>query len=325
MSLFDRLATRIKGRGIKIVFPEGNEPRILKAAVKLAQQHLVEPILLGIESSIKNQARQLKLNLSGVQILDLNRYPQAQYQRMLEALVLRRHGKTSRAQARQWLKNPNYFGTMLVYMHFANGMISGADHSTADTVLPALQIIKTKPGIKRVSGAFLMMRGTRKFVFADCAINLQLSAAGMCEVARESARTARLFGIDPKLAMLSFSTKGSAKGPMVTKVQQATQLVHQQAPRLPVDGELQLDAALSPIVARKKAPRSKVAGHANVLIFPELQSGNIGYKLVQRLGGFEALGPILQGLKYPVSDLSRGCDTEDVYKIAIINAVQSLE
>ena len=325
MSLFDRLTTKIRGQEIKIVFPEGNDPRILKAAVKLVQQHLITPVLLGTVKSIQDRARQLGLSLSGIKILNPDQCSPVKYQRMLEALVLRRHGKTSRDQARQWLKNPNYFGTMLVYMHFADGMVSGANHSTADTVLPALQIIKTQPGIKRVSGAFLMVRGARRLVFADCAINLQLSAAGMCEVARESARTARFFGMDPKIAMLSFSTKGSAQGKMVTKVQQATRLVHKQAPKLPVDGELQLDAALSPTVAKKKAPHSRIAGHANVLIFPELQSGNIGYKLVQRLGGFEALGPILQGLKYPVSDLSRGCNAEDVYKIAIINAVQSLK
>ncbi|MBY7147451.1 phosphate acetyltransferase, partial [Levilactobacillus brevis] len=171
---------------------------------------------------------------------------------------------------------------------------------------------------------FIMQKGDERYVFADCAINIELDAAGMAEVAIESAHTAKVFDIDPKVAMLSFSTKGSAKGDMVTKVQEATALAHESAPDLPLDGELQFDAAFVPSVGTQKAPDSKVAGHANVFVFPELQSGNIGYKIAQRFGGFEAIGPILQGLNKPVSDLSRGCNEEDVYKIAIITAAQSL-
>ncbi|QBP18795.1 phosphate acetyltransferase [Acetilactobacillus jinshanensis] len=325
MNLLDQLKTEVKGHHQKIVFPEGGDFRVLEAAAKLANDQVVEPVLLGSADKIKDLANQNGLNLNHVKIIDIKKYPKADYDKMLNALVARRHGKTTREQAKQWLQDPNYFGTMLVYMRLVDGMVSGAIHPTADTVRPALQIIKTKPGVKRVSGAFLMVKGDHRYVFADCAINLTLDADAMSEVAVESAKTAKLFGIDPKVAMLSFSTKGSAKGPMVTSVQQATQLARQKDPKLAIDGELQLDAALVPEVAELKAPGSKVAGHANVLIFPELQSGNIGYKLVQRLGGYEALGPILQGLKYPVSDLSRGCSASDIYRIAIINALQSIK
>lgn len=324
MNLLSHLKNEVKDYSKKIVFPEGTDARVLTAAAKLASDNLIQPILLGSAKQIKTVAKQHNLSLDGFKIIDINSYPQKAYQKMLDSLVKRRHGKTTRDQAKQWLRDPNYFGTMLVYMQLADGMVSGAIHPTADTVRPALQIIKTKPGVKRVSGAFLMIKGAKRYVFADCAINLTLDANAMSEVAIESAKTAKLFGIDPKVALLSFSTKGSAKGPMITNVQKATKLVHQKAPKLPADGELQLDAALVPKVAKSKAPQSEVAGHANVLIFPELQSGNIGYKLVQRLGGYEALGPILQGLKYPVSDLSRGCSAGDVYRVALINALQSI-
>lgn len=250
--------------------------------------------------------------------------PSDQHQAMLDALVERRKGKNTPEQAAEMLKYPNYVGTMMVYMGQADGMVSGAVHATGDTVRPALQIIKTKAGVHRISGAFIMQKGDERYVFADCAINIELDAAGMAEVAIESAHTAKVFDIDPKVAMLSFSTKGSAKGDMVTKVQEATALAHESAPDLPLDGELQFDAAFVPSVGTQKAPDSKVAGHANVFVFPELQSGNIGYKIAQRFGGFEAIGPILQGLNKPVSDLSRGCNEEDVYKVAIITAAQSL-
>ena len=201
-------------------------------------------------------------------------------------------------------------------------MVSGAVHSTGATVRPALQIIKTKPGQKRISGAFIMQKGEERYIFADCAINIELDAETMAAVALQSAETAELFGLDPKVAMLSFSTKGSAKGEMVTKVAEATKLVQAQAPTLAVDGELQFDAAFVPEVGALKAPGSKVAGHANVFVFPSLEAGNIGYKIAQRFGGFEAVGPILQGLNAPIADLSRGTSEEDVYKVALITAAQ---
>lgn len=324
MELFDSLKQKINGQNKTIVFPEGEDERVLGAASRLVADGLVKAIVLGKQSQIETTATNHAIDLSQLTILDPAQMPSDQHQAMLDALVERRKGKNTPEQAAEMLKDPNYVGTMMVYMGQADGMVSGAVHATGDTVRPALQIIKTKAGVHRISGAFIMQKGDERYVFADCAINIELDAAGMAEVAIESARTAKVFDIDPKVAMLSFSTKGSAKGDMVTKVQEATALAHESAPDLPLDGELQFDAAFVPSVGTQKAPDSKVAGHANVFVFPELQSGNIGYKIAQRFGGFEAIGPILQGLNKPVSDLSRGCNEEDVYKVAIITAAQSL-
>lgn len=324
MELFDSLKQKINGQNKTIVFPEGEDERVLGAASRLVADGLVKAIVLGKQSQIETTATNHAIDLSQLTILDPAQMPSDQHQAMLDALVERRKGKNTPEQAAEMLKYPNYVGTMMVYMGQADGMVSGAVHATGDTVRPALQIIKTKAGVHRISGAFIMQKGDERYVFADCAINIELDAAGMAEVAIESAHTAKVFDIDPKVAMLSFSTKGSAKGDMVTKVQEATALVHESAPDLPLDGELQFDAAFVPSVGTQKAPDSKVAGHANVFVFPELQSGNIGYKIAQRFGGFEAIGPILQGLNKPVSDLSRGCNEEDVYKVAIITAAQSL-
>ncbi|GEA99452.1 phosphate acetyltransferase [Levilactobacillus brevis] len=324
MELFDSLKQKINGQNKTIVFPEGEDERVLGAASRLVADGLVKAIVLGKQSQIETTATNHAIDLSQLTILDPAQMPSDQHQAMLDALVERRKGKNTPEQAAEMLKDPNYVGTMMVYMGQADGMVSGAVHATGDTVRPALQIIKTKAGVHRISGAFIMQKGDERYVFADCAINIELDAAGMAEVAIESAYTAKVFDIDPKVAMLSFSTKGSAKGDMVTKVQEATALAHESAPDLPLDGELQFDAAFVPSVGTQKAPDSKVAGHANVFVFPELQSGNIGYKIAQRFGGFEAIGPILQGLNKPVSDLSRGCNEEDVYKVAIITAAQSL-
>lgn len=325
MDLFSGLAAKIKGQNKTIVFPEGEDERILGAAIRLQKDGLLTPVLLGEKDQIKATADKNGFDLTNVQIIDPKNYPGADKQAMLDALVERRKGKNTPEQATEMLKDVSYFGTMLVYMHKVDGMVSGAVHPTGDTVRPALQIIKTKPGSKRISGAFIMQKGDQRFVFADCAINIELDAAAMAEVAVQSAATAKLFDIDPKVALLSFSTKGSAKGEMVTKVAQATEMAHELAPELPLDGELQFDAAFVESVGTQKAPGSTVAGHANVFVFPDLQSGNIGYKIAQRLGGFEAVGPILQGLNAPVSDLSRGCNEEDVYKVSLITAAQSVE
>lgn len=324
MDLFESMKAKINGKNIKIVFPEGDDVRILGAASRLATDNLVAPIVLGDEAEIMQLADDNKIDMSQVSIIDYLKQPADEIDAMVAAIVERRNGKTDEAKARQWLKDPNYFGTTMVYMNKVDGMVSGANHPTGDTVRPALQIIKTKPGVKLISGAFIMQRDDERYLFADCAINIELDAAGMAEVAVESAATARRFDIDPKVALLSFSTKGSAKGEMVTKVQEATKLAQEKDPETPIDGELQFDAAFVPSVGAKKAPGSKVAGNANVFVFPELQSGNIGYKIAQRLGGFEAIGPILQGLNQPVSDLSRGANEEDVYKVAIITATQAL-
>ncbi|WP_461240466.1 phosphate acetyltransferase [Paucilactobacillus sp. N302-9] len=324
MDLFSELSAKIKGQNKTIVFPEGEDKRVLGAAIRLQKDGLLTPVLLGTQAEIEMTASENGFDLTGVQIIDPATYPEADKKEMLDSLVERRKGKNTPEQAAEMLKDVSYFGTMLVYLKKVDGMVSGAVHATGDTVRPALQIIKTKPGSKRISGAFIMQKGDQRYVFADCAINIELDAPGMAEVAVQSAQTAELFGIDPKVALLSFSTKGSAKGDMVTKVQEATDLAHELDPKLAVDGELQFDAAFVESVGAQKAPGSTVAGHANVFIFPELQSGNIGYKIAQRFGGFEAIGPILQGLNAPISDLSRGSNEEDVYKVSIITAAQAL-
>ncbi len=324
MELFEQLSSQIKGQGKTLVFPEGEDVRIQGAAVRLAAEELVKPILLGSKAAIEATAAANNFDLSGLQIIDPAEYPADAREKMVDALVERRNGKTDAATASKWLEDVNYFGTMLVYLEVADGMVSGATHPTGDTVRPALQIIKTAPGSSRISGAFVMQRDDERYIFADAAINIDIDAQTMAEIAVQSANTAKVIGIDPKVAMLSFSTKGSAKAPQVDKVAEATQLAKTAAPELAIDGELQFDAAFVESVAAAKAPESEVAGHANVFVFPDLQSGNIGYKIAQRLGGFEAIGPVLQGLAKPISDLSRGANEEDVYKVAIITAAQAL-
>lgn len=324
MDLFDNLKQKVAGANKTIVFPEGQEPRIFRAAIRLKNDGLVVPILLGKVDEIKQNAENEGVDLGDIELIDPNTYPEDKFAEMVEAFVERRKGKNTKEQAETMLRDVNYFGTMLVYMDKADGLVSGAIHSTGDTVRPALQIIKTKPGVSRTSGAFVMVKGDERYLFADCAININPGAQELAEIAVESANTAKIFDIDPQVAMLSFSTMGSAKSDEVTKVQEAVKLAKELAPNEKIDGELQFDAAFIPVVAKQKAPESEVAGHANVFVFPELQSGNIGYKIAQRLGGFEAIGPVLQGLNKPVSDLSRGSVEEDVYKVAIITAAQAL-
>lgn len=326
MNIFEQLKSKISDQHKTIVFPEGEDSRIQGAAVRLADEGLVNVILLGNEVAIDQTAEEHHFDLSQVKVIDPLTYPESKLEALNAALVQRRKGKTDSATAAKWLKNVNYFGTMLVYMGIADGMVSGATHPTGDTVRPALQIIKTAPGSSRISGAFIMQKGDERYVFADAAINIDIDAQTMAEIAVQSAKTAQVFDIDPKVAMLSFSTKGSAQHPTVDKVAQATQLAKDLAPDLAdkIDGELQFDAAFVENVAKSKAPDSQVAGQANVFVFPSLEAGNIGYKIAQRLGGFEAIGPILQGLAKPVSDLSRGANEEDIYKVAIITAAQAL-
>lgn len=324
MDLFDNLKQKVAGANKTIVFPEGQEPRIFRAAIRLKNDGLVVPILLGKVDEIKQNAENEGVDLGDIELIDPNTYPEDKFAEMVEAFVERRKGKNTKEQAETMLRDVNYFGTMLVYMDKADGLVSGAIHSTGDTVRPALQIIKTKPGVSRTSGAFIMVKGDERYLFADCAININPGAQELAEIAVESANTAKIFDIDPQVAMLSFSTMSSAKSDEVTKVQEAVKLAKELAPNEKIDGELQFDAAFVPVVAKQKAPESEVAGHANVFVFPELQSGNIGYKIAQRLGGFEAIGPVLQGLNKPVSDLSRGSVEEDVYKVAIITAAQAL-
>lgn len=324
MNLFENLKKKIEGKNIKVVFPEGNDERVLGAAIRLAADELIHPIVLGKEEDIAKLAKDSGFTSEGIEIIDPETYDEVKKQEMLEALLERRQGKLDEEGAKEWLQNVNYFGTMLTYMGLADAMVSGAIHSTGDTVRPALQIIKTKPGVRRTSGAFIMSKRRETYLFADCAINIDPNAQELAEIAVESAKTAELFDIEPIVSLMSFSTKGSAQGAQVDKVVEATKIAQDLAPEYKFDGELQFDASFVPAVAELKAPDSEVAGQARVMIFPEIQSGNIGYKIAQRLGGYEAIGPILQGLNKPVSDLSRGCIEEDVYKLSIITAAQTL-
>lgn len=321
--LFEQLKDKVTPERKKIVFPESLDERILEAAATLSGEGVLTPILIGGVAEIKEKAESLDLDISACMIVDPEQY--ADFDEMVASFVERRKGKATPEQAEEILKNPNYFGTMLVYRDDADGLVSGAVHSTSDTVRPALQIIKTKPGVKKTSGVFIMIRKEEKYVFADCAINIAPDAEDLAEIAEESANTAKLFDMDPRVAMLSFSTKGSAQSEETERVVQALEIAKEKNPDLVIDGEFQFDAAFVPSVAKKKAPGSVIQGDANVFVFPSLEAGNIGYKIAERLGGFEAVGPILQGLAKPVNDLSRGCSTEDVYKLALITAAQALE
>ncbi|WP_283265296.1 phosphate acetyltransferase [Streptococcus dysgalactiae] len=324
-SLFGGLRENILGKNMKIVFPEGNDERVVRAAARLKFEGLLEPIILGQSEEVRSLLTKLGFADQDYTIINPNDY--ADFERMKEAFVEVRKGKATLEDADKMLRDVNYFGVMLVKMGLADGMVSGAIHSTADTVRPALQIIKTKPGISRTSGVFLMNREntSERYVFADCAINIDPTAQELAEIAVNTAETAKIFDIDPKIAMLSFSTKGSGKAPQVDKVREATEIAKGLNPDLALDGELQFDAAFVPETAAIKAPDSAVAGQANTFVFPDLQSGNIGYKIAQRLGMFDAIGPILQGLNKPVNDLSRGSSAEDIYKLAIITAAQAIE
>ncbi len=324
-SLFGGLREKILGKNMKIVFPEGNDERVVRAAARLKFEGLLEPIILGQSEEVRNLLTKLGFADQDYTIINPNEY--ADFDKMKEAFVDIRKGKATLEDADKMLRDVNYFGVMLVKMGLADGMVSGAIHSTADTVRPALQIIKTKPGISRTSGVFLMNREntSERYVFADCAINIDPTAQELAEIAVNTAETAKIFDIDPKIAILSFSTKGSGKAPQVDKVREATEIAKGLNPDLALDGELQFDAAFVPETAAIKAPDSAVAGQANTFVFPDLQSGNIGYKIAQRLGMFDAIGPILQGLNKPVNDLSRGSSAEDIYKLAIITAAQAIE
>lgn len=327
-NLLNVLEDKLAGKNVNIVLPEGEDERVLTAATQLQVTDYVTPIVLGNKDKIQSLANDKGLDLANIEVIDPS--TSELKSELVDAFVERRNGKATKEQAEELLDNVNYFGTMLVYTGKAAGLVSGAAHSTGDTVRPALQVIKTKPGVSKTSGIFFMMKGEEQYIFGDCAINPELDAQGLAEIAVESAKSAQSFGMEPKVAMLSFSTKGSAKSDDVTKVQDALKLAQdkvaeEQLDNVVIDGEFQFDAAIVPSVAEKKAPGAKIQGDANVFIFPSLEVGNIGYKIAQRLGGYDAVGPVLQGLNSPVNDLSRGCSIEDVYNLSIITAAQSLQ
>ncbi|MCR5793095.1 MAG: phosphate acetyltransferase [Lachnospiraceae bacterium] len=324
---FGSLIETLKKNPKKIVFTEGNDPRILEATSRLLASNFLTPILVGNEKEVMEAASESGFNIRGAQIVDPENYER--FDEMVDLLCEVRKSKgLTKEEATKMLKQGNYFGTMLVKMGVADALLGGATYSTADTVRPALQIIKTKPGNKIVSSCFILVRPSATgenevLAMADCAINIKPSEDDLVEIAIESAECAKIFGIDPKVAFLSYSTLGSGKGEDVDKMRNAAKKTQDAKPDLPILGEVQFDAAVSPRVARTKCPDSEVAGHANTFIFPDINAGNIGYKIAQRLGNFEAYGPILLGLNAPINDLSRGCNAGEVYSMAIITAALS--
>ena len=329
--MFENLVEILKKNPRKIVYTEGTDARILESAARLKADGFLTPVLVGNAEEVKAAAAKGGFDIDGLEILDPENYEG--FDAMVDEMVALRKGKLSAEDCAAALRQSNYFGTMLVKMGKADALLGGATYSTADTVRPALQLVKTKPGAHLVSSIFIMVRGDEMLAMGDCAINIDytdsvdkdgnvtLSAADkLAEVGVECARTAKVFGIDPKVAFLSYSTKGSGHGPAVDMVREACAKAKAMAPEFDIDGEMQFDAAVSPTVGQLKFPGSKVAGYANTFIFPEIQSGNIGYKIAQRLGGFDAYGPILQGLNAPINDLSRGCNADEVYQMSIITA-----
>lgn len=330
--MFENLIEVLKQNPRKIVFTEGSDARILEAASRLKKEGFLTPLLVGVVEEVKAAAAKGGFDIDGIEIIDPVTYDG--FEAMVEKMVELRKGKMTADECRASLKKGNYFGTMLVKLGVADALLGGATYSTADTVRPALQLVKTRPGAHLVSSCFVLMRDDCTLVMGDCAINVKyeddkdkttgevrFSAADkLAEVGAETAKTAAKFGVEPKVAFLSYSTKGSGKGEGVDLARNACEKCKALVPEYDIDGEMQFDAAVSPTVGQLKFPGSKVAGYANTFIFPEIQSGNIGYKIAQRLGGFAAYGPILQGLNAPINDLSRGCDAEEVYQMSIITA-----
>lgn len=332
MSLFDKLTEKAKAHPQRIVLPEGTEPRTLTAADRILAESIAEVTLIGDPTDIYAMAKELNLNnISRATIVNpadekvIDKYAPLFFE-------LRKKKGITMEQARLTAANPLYLGCLMVKSGDADGQVAGAMNTTGNVLRAAFQVIKTQPGIDVVSGAFIMLLpdglpfgSNGLLVFADCAVVPDPDARQLAQIAISSAQTARdIAGIKPRVAMLSFSTKGSAKHERVDKVIEATRIAHEMDPELIVDGELQADAAIVPGVAQTKSPNSPLSGRANVLIFPSLEVGNIAYKLVQRLGGVQAVGPVLQGLAAPVNDLSRGCFPEDIYKTIIMTCCQAI-
>ena len=323
---FRPMINKLKNDPKSIVFTEGTDPRILEASARLLAGTWLTPVLIGNEEAVRGAAEEAGFNIRGAAIVDPAKYPRIQ--EMAKRMSELRKGKKTPEECREMLKEANYFGTMLVAMGEADCLLGGATYSTADTIRPALQLIKTKPENSLVSSCFILVRpsatGNQEIlVMGDCAVNIKPTEDDLVEITTEVAQCARIFGVEPRVALLSYSTKGSGSGEDVDKMVNAYHKILATKPDFEVDGELQFDAAVSPRVAKTKHVDSKVAGYANTFIFPDINAGNIGYKIAQRLGSFYAYGPILLGLNAPVNDLSRGCNAQEVYSMAIITAAMS--
>ncbi|MDE6434170.1 MAG: phosphate acetyltransferase [Lachnospiraceae bacterium] len=321
---FGQLIDILKKNPKKIVLTEGTDSRILEASSRLLASNFLHPILIGNPQEVYDAAEESGYNIRGSEIIDPNDF--GEMDKMIELFCeLRKSKGMTPEEAKKYVYQNNYFGTMLVKMGYADALLGGATYSTADTVRPALQLIKTKPENKIVSSCFILVRpsatgGNEVLAMGDCSINIKPNAEELSEIAEETIRCAQRFGIDPKVAFLSYSTLGSGAGEDVDKMKKAAELTKERCPDVPIEGEIQFDAAVSPRVAKKKCPDSEVGGHANTFIFPDINAGNIGYKIAQRMGNFEAYGPILLGLNSPINDLSRGCTAAEVYSMAIITA-----
>ena len=331
MNLIDKMIQRAKANKQRIVLPEGTEERTLRAADKLLSDEIANIVLLGDPEEIRDMAQQMGLtNINKAEIINPKEHNNKEV--YIDQLVeLRKNKGMTTEKASKVVEDPLYLSCLMIKNGDADGEVAGAQNTTGDVLRPALQIIKTLPGVKVVSGAFIMYTQTPQFgedgilLFADCAVMPNPNAEELASIAVSSAQTMQsLVGVEPKVAMLSFSTKGSAEHEMVDKVREATAIAKETNPLLMIDGELQADAALVPEVGKSKAPGSSIAGKANVLVFPTLESGNIGYKLVQRLGNAQAIGPVLQGMAAPVNDLSRGCSVDDIYNMVTITANQAI-
>jgi phosphate acetyltransferase len=319
-----QIVKRAKSNKKHIVLPEGGDDRILMAADQLVKQDIVKITILGIKENIAAAAKRLNLNMDFDKIQIIDPATSNKYDSYVDALVeLRKAKNLQKEMARDLMLDVSYFGTMMVYQGDADGMVSGAVHTTQHTIRPALQFVKTKPGVNTVSSVFFMCLPNRVSVFGDCAVNPNPTSEQLAEIAISSAETSIMFGIEPKIAMLSYSSGTSGEGEDVDKVRRATEIIREKRPDLKVEGPIQYDAAVDPSVGRQKLPNSQVAGQASVLIFPDLNTGNNTYKAVQRETGALAIGPMLQGLNKPVNDLSRGCTVDDIFNTVVITAIQA--
>ena len=316
----DELRDKIRGKGVRIVFTEGPDHRVQEAAVRLYKEEIVEPVLLGDPAEIAATAKTYGFDLDGICIMTPKDFPDMD--KMVTRMIELRRGKMDETSCRKALQQTNYFGTMLVQMGYADGLLGGATYSTADTVRPALQLVKAAPGNSIVSSCFVLVKGDEQLFMGDCSININPNVDELVEITMQTANTVKQLGIQPRIGLLSYSTLGSAKGESVAKVREAAIRLQRMPLDYKVEGEMQFDCCVAPEVAALKAPDSEIAGNINTFVFPNIDAGNIGYKIAARLGGYEAIGPILQGLNAPINDLSRGCNAEEIYKMAIMTAAQ---